>query len=111
MLKKFRRLDSRGRIGSLKVHVLSGRYFKGRLEIQEKHRFNMRVSNQVSFDFLMLTRIWCVNLSLRREEFEIYQVTNLLVPSVLRSIGGNGKFLWLWKEGHKIRYFPIVRSQ
>ena len=38
---------------------------------------------------LRLTRIQCLKLGPKSEELEIHQVRNLLVPSVVRSIGVN----------------------
>ena len=52
--------------------------------------------------YLCVTRIWCLTVSLKREEMEIHLERNLLVPSVVRNIvvnaGGDGKLLLLWKR-------------
>ena len=51
MLNKLRRLESRGRIGSLRGKAYERGTSKGRLEIYCNPRFKKRVSNQVPSAF------------------------------------------------------------
>ena len=62
MLNKLRRLESRGRIGSLRGKSYEGGTSKGRLEIQNKPRFKKRFATILFPTFLRKTSIGCLNL-------------------------------------------------
>ena len=55
--------------------------------IQEKPRFKKRVFDKVLSMFPMAKNIRCLTLSPKSLVVEIFQVINILVQSVIRSIG------------------------
>ena len=71
-----------------------GGTFKGRLDIQDKPRFKKRVCKKVPSNFPNSNKDRVYNLIPKRQEVEFNQVTNLLVLSMLRSIGVNGWWEW-----------------